>query len=145
MNTTDLSATLLAGLLSLEKSGDLVITHPAPAALADSLCSEVIQQWAKQFLDAPPSEIVIDDSIRASSRHLVSSSIKEEEARSIVEKFVASLRAGRTLTEVADLLAHQGPQEIALGAYYCIHMQLGEYYSSEYLEWRKGRHARPAA
>jgi len=142
LNTTELTNNLLTGLLELEQSGDLVITHPAPLALADLLCSRILQQWANEFLNEPPFEVVIANEIKLSSRHLAATfNIEEAAATSTVEKFVQSFLATRTPKEVAELLTHQGPQEIALGSFYCIQLKRGLYYSSDYIDWRMAHYA----
>ena len=66
----------------------------------------------------------------------------ESDARSVVEKFVSHLLVKRPPGLVAELVTHQGPEDVALGAYYCMHLQQGEYYDSGYLEWRKGVYAK---
>jgi hypothetical protein len=138
MKRNDLAEELLAGLLALEQNGNLVITHTSPQELADELCSKVIQKWAREFMDSPPSEVVIANGVEAASRYLTTVfTISGTEARLAVEGFISQLRQTRPLGMVAELVAHQGPEDVALGAYYCVHLQRGEYYDSGFLEWRK--------
>jgi len=143
MNRAELLNALLAELVKLENSCDLVITHPAPLYVADQLCSAVIQWWGKEFLDELPSEVVIENGILESSRHLQELfDLSEEEARSTVVSFVRQLSTDRTRNEVAILISHQGHQEIAHGAYYCKYLALGSYYDEGYLHWRAGVYAK---
>lgn len=140
MNATDLTSTLLAGLLELEQSGDLVLTHPNPMVLADQLCAKVIRKWSLESLDLP-IESAIDYEMKSSAKHLAETfHVGDAEATGIVERFVRDLGSSRTPKEVAELLSHQGPQEIALGAYFCAHLQRGKYYGSDYLDWRKNHY-----
>lgn len=142
MNSTDLKSTLLAGLLELEQSGELVITNPAPQALADQLYAKLIGQWGSESLDVP-IEAVIDTGMRSAATALVKIfNLGSDEAVSAVERFVRSLGESRAPKEVAELVAHQGAQEIAFGAFFCSHLRRGEYYSSDYLDWRQTEYAR---
>ena len=142
MNSTDLNSTLLAGLLELEQSGDLVITNPAPQALAEALGARVIKQWGSESLDVP-IEAVIDAGMKSSAKALAEIfNVGNSEATSAIETFVRSLGERRTPREVAELIAHQGAQEIALGAFFCSHLRQGDYYSSDYLDWRKTQYAK---
>lgn len=146
MNTNEIANELLSGLLELEQNGDLVITHTSPPSLADKLCSRVIQKWAQEFLDCPPFEVVVEDGVKSATNYLEAVfEMVESDARSVVEKFVSHLLVNRPLGMVAELVAHQGPEDVALGAYYCMHLQKGEYYDSGYLEWRKGVYAKARA
>jgi hypothetical protein len=141
MNSSDLSSTLLAGLLELEQSGDLVITHPAPLALADQLCAKVIEKWGKEALD-DPIEPVLDLAMKISKNHLIEIfKLTDTEAESAVKSFLRSLETTRTPKEVAELVCHQGFGEIAVGAFFCAHLRRGEYYSSDYLDWRMNLYA----
>jgi hypothetical protein len=143
MNATEMSQVLLDGLIELERSGDLVITHASPLQLADDLCSRVIQHWSNEFASAPPDELVIADAIRSSTKYLHEIfSLSREQALEAVERFVEARRSERTLTALAELLAHQGPQEIAMGAYYCVHLQMGPYYGEAYLAWRSEQNSK---
>jgi len=54
----------------------------------------------------------------------------------VTQQFLDNLSTSRTKTELAELISHQGHQEIAHGAYFCVHLKLGEYYDQDYLEWR---------
>jgi hypothetical protein len=142
VNSAELQSVLLAGLLELEQSGDIVITNPAPQVLADQLCAKVVGQWADQSLDVP-LEAVIDTGIKSASAALVRVfNLESAEATSAVERFVRSLGESRSPKEVAEILAHQGAQEIAFGAFFCSHLGKGSYYSSDYLDWRKAEYAR---
>jgi len=142
VNCTDLKSTLLAGLLELEQSGDLVITNPAPQALADQLSEKLIGQWGSESLDFP-IEAVIDTGMRSAATALVKIfNVGGSEAISSVESFVRSLGESRAPREVAELIAHQGAQELAFGAFFCSCLRKGEYYSSDYLDWRKAEYAR---
>ncbi|MCY1215663.1 hypothetical protein D3C87_960610 [compost metagenome] len=136
-----ISAKLLSELQQLEQSGDLVIAHHAPSMLADRLCDAIVRQWANEFLDEPPPEAVIESSLRSSERHLCERfGLDETGARIVARAFIDRLAATRTLREVAELITHQGAQEIADGAYFCVHLDKGEYYSWSYLDWRSGRY-----
>lgn len=141
MERRELAEALLAGLIDLETSGDVVLIHSAPSALADRLCSAILQRWSREFQVDPPEEVVIEEGIQASSRCLEQAfGIEAEQALVMVRDFVRSLAADRTRREMAQLLSHQGPQEIADGAFYCIHLRRGDYYSPAYLAWRKNRY-----
>ncbi|WP_157288446.1 hypothetical protein [Uliginosibacterium gangwonense] len=143
VSRAELLNALLAELVKLENSSDLVITHPAPSFVADQLCSAVIQWWGKEFLDEPPSEVVIENGIVDASRHLQELfELSEAEARSASVSFVGQLSRDRTRNEVAILISHQGPREIAHGAYYCNYLALGSYYDEGYLNWRAGIQAK---
>ncbi len=142
MNSTDLKSALLAGLLELEQSGDIVITNPAPQAVADQLAAKLIDQWGSQSLDIP-IEAVIDTGMKSAATALVKIfNLGSVEATSAVESFVRSLGESRAPKEVAELIAHQGAQEVAFGAFFCSHLRKGQYYSSDYLDWRKAEYAR---
>jgi hypothetical protein len=142
VNSTDLKSTLLAGLLELEQSGDIVITNPAPQVLADQLSTKLIDQWGRQSLDVP-IEAVIDTGMKSAATALVKIfNLGSAEATSAVERFVRSLGESREPKEVAELISHQGAQEIAYGAFFCSHLRQGKYYSSDYLDWRKSEYAR---
>ncbi len=142
MNHTDLKSTLLAGLLELEQSGDIVITNPAPQVLADQLSEKLINQWCSQSLDVP-IEAVIDTGMKSAATALVKIfNLGSVEATAAVERFVRSLGESREPKEVAELISHQGAQEIAYGAFFCSHLRQGKYYSSDYLDWRKSEYAR---
>lgn len=138
MDTTELTASLLAGLVELEQSGDVVIVHPIPSALAGRLCARLVRDWGQAFLKEPPFEFAIDLGMKQSARYLEECfALGTDEACCAVEKFVRYLGSNRTPMEVAELISHQGFQEVALGAFFCSHLQRGEYYSSHYLDWRK--------
>lgn len=138
MDRQELCSELLAGLIDLEESGDIVITHSIPRSLADKLASIVIRHWASDFSEFPPPDLLIQDSLEMSSKFLSEEfGLSEPNARSTMEEFHNMLKSRRSATEVADLVAHQTSSEIALGAYYCVVLQRGEYYSSGYLDWRK--------
>lgn len=138
MDTNAISQALLKGLQDLEQAGDLVITHTSPQRLAEDLCSTLIERWAAEFADMPPHEVVIADSISWCTRYLQKNyDLPYPSALFVVERFVEDRGKERTLAELAELLAHQGHQEIAMGAYYCVHLDGGTYYDMGYLEWRK--------
>jgi hypothetical protein len=137
MDLSDISQSLLEGLVELEQAGDLAITHAAPIELADKLRSKLVERWAKEFVAMPPHEVVIANGIRSATGYLETKfSVPHEQALSVVRRFMEDRRAERTLPELADLVAHQGYQDIALGAYYCVHLGRGKYYDPDYLTWR---------
>ncbi|BEP53033.1 hypothetical protein GmRootV118_02770 [Variovorax sp. V118] len=137
-----ISAKLLSELQQLEQSGDLVIAHHAPSMLADRLSDAIVQQWASEFFEEPPPEVVIEMSLRSSARQLTEHfGMDEASACSVARGFMDRLASTRTLREVAELVTHQGAQEIADGAYFCVHLDKGEYYSPGYLDWRKARYS----
>lgn len=137
MDASEISQALLEGLEELEQAGDLVITHSAPLELAEKLRAKLIERWADEFVVMPPHEVVIADGVSSASKYLTAKfRVTPTEALSMVQRFVETLRPQRTLTELADLIAHQGHQDIALGAYYCVHLARGEYYDPGYLDWR---------
>jgi hypothetical protein len=142
VNPTDLKSTLLAGLLELEQSGDIIITNPAPQVLADQLSAKLIDAWGSQSLDVP-IEAVIDTGMKSAVAALAKIfNLSSAEATAAVESFVRSLGDSRDPREVAELISHQGAQEIAYGAFFCSHLRRGKYYSSDYLDWRKSEFAR---
>lgn len=137
MDTKKLTASLLAGLVELEQSGDLVIIDPIPLVLAERLCARVIRDWGQACLDEP-IELAIELGLKLSTRHLEERfALSADDAHSAVEKFFRYLGSNRTPKEVAELICHQGYEEIALGAFFCSHLQRGEYYGLDYLDWRK--------
>lgn len=137
MDASGIAQALLEGLVELEQAGNLVITHSAPLELAEELSSKLIERWANEFIVMPPHEVVITDGIRSATRYLQAKfGVPYPEALLMVERFVEELRAQRTLADLADLVAHQGHQDIAMGAYYCVHLARGRYYDSGYLAWR---------
>ena len=137
-----ISARLLSELQQLEQSGDLVIAHHAPSMLADRLCDAIVRQWANEFFDEPPPEVVIESSLRSSERHLFERfGLDQAGARIVARAFIDRLATTRTLREVAELITHQGAQEIADGAYFCVHLDKGEYYSLSYLNWRSEQYS----
>ena len=137
MDANGIAQALLEGLVELEHAGDLVITHSAPLELAEMLGSKLIERWANEFVVMPPHEVVVADGVRSATKYLQATfDVAYPEALLVVERFVEDLRAQRTLTELADLVAHQGHQDIAMGAYYCVHLARGKYYDSGYLAWR---------
>ncbi len=76
--------------------------------------------------------------MKESTAHLEKSfALGADEAHAAVERFLRYLEASRTPKEVAELICHQGYQEVALGAFFCSHLKRGEYYSLDYLDWRK--------
>lgn len=137
MNNEELKIKLLEGLLELEQLGELVITNPNPALVAEYLKAKVIEAWASEFIEAPPFEVVVENCIESSTRYLVQEfNMQSAEARNILEKFIKHLSNNRTLIEISDLVSHQGYQEIACGAYFCFNLRRGDYYSLAYLNWR---------
>lgn len=136
MEANEVSQCILEGLVELEESGDLVITHAAPLVLAEKLGTRLIELWAREFVDSPPHEVVIAGCIKAATRHLEGFGLEHEAALSAVSRFVKDRQRERTLGELADLLAHQGSREIAMGSYYCVHLGRGKYYDPDYLTWR---------
>ena len=137
MNVDQMSRVLLEGLQELEREGDLVITCTAPQKLAEALSSRIVQQWAKESVEILPHEVVIADTIKSGAEYLNRAfSLPHPEALAVVERFVEDRRSERTLSELADLVAHQGHQDIAMAAYYCIQLRMGRYYDQGYLAWR---------
>ncbi|WP_093125751.1 hypothetical protein [Variovorax sp. OK605] len=125
----------------LEQSGDLIIAHHAPSMLADRLCDAIVQQWANEFFDEPPPEVVIETCLRSSARHLSERfGMDEADACAVAKGFMDWLASTRTLREVAELVTHQGAKEVADGAYFCVHLDKGEYYGPDYLDWRKAQY-----
>ncbi len=97
--------------------------------------------WGKESLD-DPIESVLDSGMKSSAASLARIfTLSSAEAASVVQSFLRSLGVTRTPREVAELVAHQGSEEIAIGAFFCTHLKHGEYYSADYLEWRKNHHA----
>lgn len=142
MNVSELTDKLLAGLLELEQSGDIVITHPTPHVLAELLGTNLIQSWAAEFLDEPPSEVVIEGALNSTAKYFKENfDIDESSSRQTVDNFLRSFLGWKSLREVAELVSHQGTEEIALGAYFCTHLKRGVYYSMDYIEWRKEYYA----
>lgn len=142
MNCTDLKSTLLDALLELEQSGDIVIIHAVPQALADRILARLAAQWASDSLDIP-IEAVIDTGMRSAAIVLANVfNLGSGEATSAVGMFLRDLGESRSPREVAELVAHQGAQEIAFRAFFCSHLRRGDYYSSDYLDWRKAEYAR---
>ncbi|MGJ7575802.1 hypothetical protein ACSFBX_35205 [Variovorax sp. RB2P76] len=137
-----IAAKLLSELQLLEESGDLVITHHVPSILAERLCDAIIQRWAGEFLDEPPPEVVIEASAHSTAHRLSKDfGMNETDAQAISRSFLDLLGATRSRQELAELANHQGPQEMAVGAYYCVKLGLGAYYSNGYLNWRKSHYA----
>lgn len=141
MDASGIAQALLEGLVELERAGDLVITHSAPLELAEKLSSNLVERWANEFVVMPPHEVVIADGIRSATKYLQAKfGVAYPEALLVVERFVEDLRAQRTVADLADLIAHQGHQDIAMGAYYCVYLARGKYYDSGYLDWRIAAH-----
>ncbi|WP_447915471.1 hypothetical protein [Delftia acidovorans] len=142
MNQSQISECLLAGLVDLENSGDLVITHNSSRSLAEKLCSLLINQWSAEFLDEPPYEVVIENCIHSCTSILHRNfSIEEVDARSAISTFLREIGARRTLRDLCELVSHQGDIEISDATYYCICLGNGSdsYYSDGYLAWRRKR------
>jgi hypothetical protein len=138
MNKEDLEKMLLESLCDLEEVGDIVITYPDSSVIARRLSSRIISLWAREFVEAPPCEVVISSSTENSAAYISRKfGLDENVALNTVSEFVGNLSASRTLQEISDLVCHQGYQEIALGAYYCSYLKRGDYYSLGYLDWRK--------
>lgn len=143
MNPSQISDCLLAGLVDLENSGDLVITHTSAKSLADKLCSLLVNQWGAEFSVEPPYEVVVENCIQSCTSILHRNfSIEEAEARPAVKTFLREIGARRTLRDLCELVWHQGDLEISDGTYYCICLGNGSdsYYSDGYLAWRKARY-----
>lgn len=142
MNQSQISDCLLAGLVELESSGDLVITQTSARPLADKLCGLLLDQWSSEFFDEPPYEVVVEKCIQSCTSILQRNfSIEEEEARSAISTFLQELGARRTSRELCELVSHQGDIEISDATYYCICLGNGSdsYYSDGYLAWRRQR------
>jgi|GEM_PF-543411 len=140
VDVKDLTASLLAGLVELEQSGDLVIIDPIPLTLAEHLCAKVMRDWGLEHLDEP-IELAVELGLKQSTTYIEKSfALGADEARAAVEKFLRYLESNRTPKEVAELICHQGYQEVALGAFFCSHLQRGEYYGMDYLDWRKAHY-----
>lgn len=143
MNRNELANCLLNSLLELEKAGDVIVTHPNLSVLAEQICDSLVQKWAAEFLEAPPYEVVIDSGLNAASEYLQCHfNLNALDAHIVARQFLDSLGTSRTKTELAELISHQGYREIAYGAYFCIHLKLGEYYDADYLEWRRREYAK---
>lgn len=139
MNQAQISACLLAGLVQLEDSGDVVMTHSNPKALADQLGSLLVKEWGAEFFDEPPYEVIVENCIQSCTSILQRKfSMEEVEARSAISRFLREIGADRTRRELCELVSHQGDMEISDGTYYCICLGNGSdtYYSEHYLRWR---------
>lgn len=114
-----------------------MITCTAPQKLAEALSSRIVQQWAEVSVEILPDEVVIADTIKSRAEYLNRAfSLPHPEALAVVERFVEDRRSARTMSKLADLVAHQGHQDIAICAYYCIQQRMGRYYDQGYMAWR---------
>ena len=142
MDRDKLDAVLLEGLLELEVSDDIVITHSIPSSLAKRISSHLLQAWVGEFCQSIPFELHIHDSLMATANIVHREfDISESDAQSIVEQFHTELLQERTLREFSELVWHQGNHELAAGAYYCVVLRRGKYYSRDYLDWRTDYYA----
>lgn len=143
MNKNEIAEEILKGLVDLEDSGDIVITNTNPELLAKRLSSTLVEKWAFEFLEVPPDVVVIDECFSIAKQNLCQIfDLKGSEAEMAMNNFIDLLSFNRSNREIADLLSHQGYEEIAFGAYFCCHIKMGEYYSREYLDWRKNVYAK---
>ncbi|ULR91391.1 hypothetical protein [Comamonas sp. B21-038] len=97
MNQAQISTCLLAGLVQLEDSGDVVMTHSNLKALADQLGSLLVKEWGAEFFDEPPYGVMVENCIQSCTSILQRKfSMDEAEARSAVSRFLREIGADTT-------------------------------------------------
>lgn len=130
---------ILESLRELEDRGDIVITTTVPASIART----IIHSLSEVLLgEGEESEAIIECDIpyllEQTAAH-VSSIFSQDEARSreIVNAFYQRLLQRLSVRQIAELIWHETPFEIARLSYYCIELKKGDSRDLEYLDWRK--------
>ena len=126
-------------LKELEERGELVVTSTIPQYISKSIFHSIVEEMLK---NTEESDFIIECDIpyllEQISAHLSSVFCEDiKNARRITNAFYNRLLERLNMQEVAELIHHETPFEIALRSYYCIELHKPDTRDLEYLDWRK--------
>ena len=130
-------------LAHLEDSGEIVITTTVPQHISKKIFHSVIEE----LLEADDlSEALIECDVPYLLEQTTSNvgsifSLDEEKSKIIVNEYYNRLLKRLSIREIAELIWHETPFEIALLSYYCIELKNQDTRDLEYLDWRKKYYA----
>ncbi|MBB4865768.1 hypothetical protein HNP46_004669 [Pseudomonas nitritireducens] len=130
---------ILESLRKIEDRGDIVITTTTPTSIARS----IIHSLSEAFLgEAEESEAIIECDIPyllEETSQKVSLFFSKDIARSreIVNAFYKSLLERLSMRQIAEMIWHETPSEIARLSYYSVELKREFDRDLVYLDWRK--------
>ena len=135
---------ILETLLGLESKGDIVITTTTPKSIAQAIFHSSIELLLN---NKEQSEALIECDIpyllEETATHLSAVFLQSEShSNKIVNAFYHKLLQRLNMREIAEMIWHETPFEIALLSYYCIELNNSDSRDLEYLEWRKKYYAK---
>lgn len=131
-------------LHELEGRGEIVITSVIPQYISKAIFHSIAEEMLSREKE---SEFIIECDIpyllEQTASHLSSVFGEEmESAKGIVNDFYHMQLERLTMPQVAELIHHETPFEIALLAYYCCKLGKSGFRDLEYLDWRKKYYAK---
>ena len=126
-------------LLDLESRGEIVITSPIPQYISKSIFHSVVECMLES---ADESDFIIECDIPHLLEQVAShlSSVFSEDIESskiIVNDFYHRQLRRLSMQQIAELIHHETPFEIALLSYYCVKLKNSDSRDFEYIDWRK--------
>jgi hypothetical protein len=131
-------------LHDLEGRGEIVITSVIPQYISKAIFHSIVEEMLSREEE---SEFIIECDIPYLLEQMAShiSSVFGEEiesAKGIVNNFYHMQLERLTMQQVAELIHHETPFEIALLAYYCCKLGKSGFRDLKYLDWRKKYYAK---
>lgn len=144
MNYENIIERIDAELERLEENGEIVITTTIPKSVSKAIYHAAI---AECFDDADRNEALIECSIphllEQTSINLSSIfSLDLDDSKGIVDAFYKRLLLRLSMREIAEMIWHETPFEIALLSYYCVKLKNLDTRDFEYIDWRKKYYAK---
>ncbi len=129
---------IVSVLNEMENRGDLVITTTSNNNLAEEIYSSIVKSWLEENTDfEEPIEFTLPKFLEKITAVIQNNfGLTEGESKEISEKYHKTWLEQRTPKEVAELYWHQGPQDIALRAYYTVKLGNNDK-EMDFLDWRK--------
>ncbi|QRY79364.1 hypothetical protein JVX91_28010 [Pseudomonas sp. PDNC002] len=129
---------ILRSLRELEERGDIIVTTTTPALIARS----IIHSLSESILSEAESETIIECDIpylleETSEKVSLLFSKDMGRSREIVNAFYQDLLERLSMRQIAEMIWHETPSEIARLSYYCVELKKGFSRDLDYLDWRK--------
>lgn len=126
-------------LKDLEDRGEIVLVSSRPGFVSKTIFSAVIKSIIEEKEE---SEFIIECDIPYLLEQIAENirSVFSEDAESskcIANNFYHRLLNRLSMREVAELIHHETPFEIALLSYYCVKFDRGDSRDFKYMDWRK--------
>ena len=139
MEDKNIIGKIAEALINLEAQGELILTTSYPNAVATSIFHSALKVWFDETAKYDePIECTIPYLLEQAVLEIVARfRVQNLRAREIVNAQYNEWLKTRTMKDIAEIVWHETPREMAARAYYHIELGKPDNRDLEYLEWRK--------